>query len=140
MHLTQMIYASTMTDPLSLDLVVQVLDTARDRNPRHGVTGMLVFGTERFLQLIEGPPEAVNRLYRNLVADPRHRDLRLISAGPVAARRFTDWSMGFWTVARGASPAAASGEQGRFAPHSLTPDAALRLLDELAGQAKRSAA
>lgn len=55
------------------------------------------------MQVLEGPLEALHRLYFERIAhDPRHHRLQLLAAGVLDRRRFADWHMGF----RPATPAA----------------------------------
>jgi hypothetical protein len=96
MQLVQLIYASQMTAPLSLEHVVAILDVARASNPRRGITGVMTFSQNWFLQALEGPPGEVNALYSALMRDPRHYDLTLIDYREVAQRQFGEWSMGFF--------------------------------------------
>lgn len=47
------------------------------------------------MQAIEGEEEAVRRLHRRIVGDPRHTGLITLLQGPIATRSFPDWTMGF---------------------------------------------
>jgi len=66
---------------------------ARSRNEEHGITGILVYAAGNFAQVLEGPDPAIEQLLRNIDADPRHDDYRVISEGPIDARYFHGWSM-----------------------------------------------
>jgi hypothetical protein len=89
------VYASRATQRMSAIALAQLLQVAHDRNRAAGVTGMLLYAQESFLQQIEGDADAVDAIYRSICRDPRHLDIRLLSRREVGARRFPDWSMGF---------------------------------------------
>jgi hypothetical protein len=64
-------------------------------NPRFGITGALYFDDVQFFQVVEGPPDSLDHLWRRLVADPRHHDVVLLQRGPIEHRLFAAWSMKF---------------------------------------------
>jgi hypothetical protein len=74
MKIAQLVYASRMSSPLTMDVIAGILGKARTKNASNGITGVMTFGNECFLQLIEGPPAAINALYAELQRDPRHKD------------------------------------------------------------------
>ena len=47
------------------------------------------------MQLIEGPEEAIKRLYKNIVNDPRHEHVITVKERQISERLFPDWAMGF---------------------------------------------
>ncbi len=73
----------------------QILAAARRRNAALGLTGALLFSADAFAQVLEGPEAAVRSLYHRIEADPRHADPLVVGAGPIAARAFGAWSMGY---------------------------------------------
>lgn len=129
MNLVRLIYASEMTQPMSMPALVGLLEKARPNNARLGLTGMLTFGNGQFLQALEGSPVAVNRLYARLLRDPRHVNAMLLAYGPVNSRAFGRWAMGFhrWGEGVGSGPE-------DFHPMDMDPPAALELLLELSAR------
>jgi len=93
--LIQLIYVSQPAGPVGSHELIQIVDSCRRNNEKSGVTGMLAFSGEHFLQLLEGPEEEVSRTFERIERDTRHRQIRLIARHPVAQRAFGDWSMGF---------------------------------------------
>lgn len=91
----RIIYASRATRDLSPDELVDLLSTARALNEQAGLTGMLVYAGQSFLQALEGDPEALEETYARIRRDVRHSGLRLLQDVEVTERRFPDWSMGF---------------------------------------------
>ncbi|WP_022823388.1 BLUF domain-containing protein [Hymenobacter norwichensis] len=64
-------------------------------NTRLGITGLLLYGNGCFLQVLEGAPAAVQQMYARIRADSRHTRVVLLADGPIPARIFHNWSMGF---------------------------------------------
>ena len=91
----ELAYISTPEGLVFDDDVLSVLQTSRRRNARLGVTGLLLYDAEHFFQLIEGEDEVVDSLFRTIAADTRHRDVRVLSEGPIARRSFASWSMDY---------------------------------------------
>ncbi|MDX2218617.1 MAG: BLUF domain-containing protein [Burkholderiales bacterium] len=74
----------------------RILASSRRRNAAIGVTGVLLYRTGTFLQLLEGPADAVRRLYGEIIHhDPRHRALVLCWEQPITTRSFPQWWMGY---------------------------------------------
>ncbi len=93
-------------------MLAGILSAARRNNPRLGITGALVCRHDLYLQLIEGPGEAIDALYARIEADDRHFDVRLLLSEAMGERLFPNWAMlddtapsQFWSaqdVAKGA--------------------------------------
>lgn len=98
--LVRLLYASRAADGVDADDLTAILRQSKSRNPDHGITGVLCFSEGIFLQVLEGGRGAVNRLYARIVADPRHRDVELLSYQEIGERRFAGWSMGQVNLAR----------------------------------------
>ncbi len=90
-----LIYLSLANGDLSEKDLVDILETSRRNNQRDGITGMLLYRKRRFMQLLEGPKEAVLATYERIAADPRHREATKLLEGDSAERDFAEWSMGF---------------------------------------------
>lgn len=91
----RIIYISTArvrTPRGELDGILQI---SRRNNRAVGVTGLLVVGGRRFLQVLEGPEEAVMQTYQRIKADSRHVAPVLLSKRPITERNFADWAMGY---------------------------------------------
>jgi hypothetical protein len=89
------IYASRARHDFLADELVGLLSVARDRNAADGLTGMLLYCGQSFLQALEGDAAAVARTAARIAADPRHEDLRVLLDAEVGTRLFPDWTMGF---------------------------------------------
>jgi hypothetical protein len=80
---------------MTLDGLAELLEVSRRKNAELGISGMLLYKDLSFLQVIEGPHEAIRTLYQTIRVDDRHGRVRVLFEEPVAAREFADWSMGF---------------------------------------------
>jgi hypothetical protein len=92
--LVRCLYASRSTKPLPTSLLDEILKQSRRNNPRMGVTGLLSFSNDLFVQVIEGGRDEVCELYNTIVRDDRHRDVRLLSYEEISERSFGSWTMG----------------------------------------------
>jgi hypothetical protein len=96
----QLIYISQATQPLSDADLTELLHYSRQRNAEEGITGVLLYGNGRFVQVVEGEVAALADLYGRLLHDSRHHTVTRLAYGPIPGRRFTQWSMAFRPAAR----------------------------------------
>jgi len=97
----QLTYISTATAGMTEPQVADILALSRRNNAADEVTGLLLYDGYRFLQALEGPADAVNRVYERVKADPRHRAVVLLSSRTVDTRLFGNWAMAAERVAVG---------------------------------------
>ena len=79
-------------------VVAEIAGRARQVNAELDVTGLLIFDGQRFCQQLEGPQKAVLKLIERIRNDPRHINVEVIHHGPLAGRRFQQFSLAFSTV------------------------------------------
>jgi len=97
--LTRIVYVSRSTFAPSPALggldpaIARILAKSRSNNRKNGLVGVLYFGDGCFFQCLEGEEGAIDTLYGKLEADPRHRDLKLISHEHIEQPTFSAWSM-----------------------------------------------
>lgn len=90
----RLVYCSRAAQPEAADAVLaEVLRASQRNNHRDGLTGALACHDGRFIQVIEGPPEALDRLQARLAGDPRHTDMVVLGRSPVVGRLFDLWTM-----------------------------------------------
>ena len=111
------------------DTLADIDDRASQRNIELGVTGALFACNGRFLQVLEGPKEAVQLAFGAISVDSRHSDLQIVESRAVNSRQFADWGVccGVFPSDRivlGREPAM----EDRFQPELLSPASALGLL------------
>ena len=90
----RLLYFSQSTDPISNEYLQNILESSRRNNPVLGITGILVHGGGLFMQVLEGPEQAVLRLYVKILDDNRHSNSEIIYITPTDKRIFENWSMG----------------------------------------------
>jgi Sensors of blue-light using FAD len=94
--LYRMSYCSLSQRPVTDAVVRSLLMTSRFNNQRDGITGMLLADGHRFIQVLEGPQDAVCALYERIAHDARHRCVvELMRQNQVAQRWCANWSLGY---------------------------------------------
>jgi hypothetical protein len=93
--LHRLVYASRQAiEPVRVNDEVDEIIRASIRNNRDvAITGLLLIHDGWFLQALEGPAEAVMVTYRRILDDPRHKEARVLAAGPATLREFANWNM-----------------------------------------------
>ena len=75
--------------------VAGILRGSRANNAKSGLTGVLLFDGNHFLQAVEGPLAELERVYETIARDRRHEEIVLIDLSCIEAREYDAWSMGF---------------------------------------------
>lgn len=96
--LTLLIYTSAATHDFNPSDLKTILQTARVRNAPRSITGMLLYTSGTFFQVLEGEEAAVSELFATIVSDRRHTKVTRIIQEPIARRAFGDWKMGYSEV------------------------------------------
>ena len=78
----------------SIDLI-HLLEQCHLNNPKRGLTGLLIFGNDTFLQTIEGEENIVKELIEKIAKDKRHINFQILSKQSIENRQYSDWAMGF---------------------------------------------
>ncbi|SDU16602.1 BLUF domain-containing protein [Halopseudomonas salegens] len=73
--------------------VSRILSVSRRNNRNNGLVGMLYYGDSCFFQCLEGERNKVEALYRTLLKDKRHTDLKILASEPIKRLSFPDWNM-----------------------------------------------
>lgn len=92
MPFLQLIYVSR---PFGFDdlTLSGILASARINNALDQITGALICREDLFMQLLEGPLDAVRGAYERIQRDDRHTDVTLKIQLETADRLFPDWAM-----------------------------------------------
>ena len=92
MPMLQLTYASR---PFGFDAaaLAGILIDARRCNARDQITGALICRDDLYLQLLEGPAEAVEAAYDRIRRDDRHIEVRRLTRRLVVDRLFGAWAM-----------------------------------------------
>jgi len=96
--LYEVLYVSTLAPEQPLSVVAEIAGRARQVNGELDITGLLIFDGQRFCQQLEGPKKVVLKLIERIRNDPRHVNVEVLHHGPLAGRRFQNFSLAFSTV------------------------------------------
>ena len=130
--LVRLLYASRPSAPLTTAVIDSILAQSRAHNPRLGITGVLCYSQDLFLQVLEGGRDEVCELYNTIVRDDRHDHVRILSYEEIAERRFGNWTMGHVDVTTvNPSLLLKYAELPVLNPFNCSGKASLALLDEL---------
>ena len=130
--LVRCLYASRAKLPLTPSLLDGLLAQCRRNNPRRGVTGLLCFTSDTFVQVLEGGRDQVCDLLANILRDERHHSVRLLSYDEIIERRFGNWTMGQVSIASiNPSLLLKYSEKAELDPFSGSGQAVMALLLEL---------
>ena len=91
----QIVYFSTAAGRQDKITIAGILAVSRDYNLRQEVSGLLVAGGYRYLQVIEGPERTVDALVERIRRDRRHVGVSVLVDRKIARRSFGGWSMAF---------------------------------------------
>ena len=91
----QLVYISTSRQPLDPQALDQILAVSRRNNAKAGVTGLLLSGGRRFLQVLEGPEHQLHATFDRIAADPRHFAIVELSKREIMSRQFGEWAMAY---------------------------------------------
>ena len=141
MALIRIIYTSTAVreyNAADLDDILAVSarnNAGRAEDGSDRVTGMLLYASGNFMQVLEGEVSAVDETFRRIATDTRHKDVSVIERGPIDKRDFSEWNMGFRRIGqpeRDSHPAFAPFFQYGFDTENLRarPGVALSILME----------
>jgi len=134
--LVRCLYASRATAQLAAPVVDSILEQSRKNNPRQGITGMLCFFDDIFVQVLEGGRDEVCELFNAIVRDDRHSNVRMLTYEEISERRFGSWTMGQVNIATvNPSLLLKYSEKAVLDPFSCSGHATMALLDELVATA-----
>ncbi len=130
--LIRLLYASRAAEALTQEVIESILAQSREHNPALGITGILCWSGDIFMQVLEGGREAVNRLYNEIVRDPRHRDVTLLYYQEISERHFAGWTMGQVNLSKvNPSLLLKYSDKPTLDPYAVSGRASLALLEEL---------
>ena len=134
--LVRLLYASRPAQTIDNATIDAILEKSRLNNPARGITGLLCFGDDLFMQVLEGGRSPVSGLYNRIACDPRHHDVVLLSYEEIGERSFAGWSMGQVNLSR-LNPALLLkySERPELDPYSVSGRVSLAFFNELVATA-----
>ncbi|MTE27524.1 BLUF domain-containing protein [Winogradskyella ouciana] len=76
--------------PMDIELMLM---KAKRKNKRLKITGCIVYADNKFIQLIQGPKDAIIDLYKEIKADKRHFKVTTLLEQSTEQKIWSDWSM-----------------------------------------------
>lgn len=130
--LVRLLYASRASKAHGPKTIAAILAQCQTNNPARGITGVLCYSGEIFLQVLEGGRDSVCETFNSIVRDPRHEQVRLLHFEEISERRFGGWTMGQVNIAKvNSSLLLKYAEKAELNPFAVSGKVSLALLDEL---------
>lgn len=95
-NIFQLVYVSEAVEDISYTDIQNILDVSRANNAKEGITGILIFYEGYFLQLLEGPEDAVRKTLNKILLDERNYELKVLVENNGSERLFANWTMAFY--------------------------------------------
>ena len=99
MPLQRLVYTSRLASGVVPDTgqatAKALATTSRRANEARAITGVLTLIDGLFVQVLEGPGDAVEDLFEAICRDLRHCKLNLVDVSPITERLFPSWGMAF---------------------------------------------
>jgi hypothetical protein len=106
---------------------------ADKNNAPYGVSGCLIHVDDYFIQVMEGPREALSITYNRIAQDERHHEINLVHAGPAVTRQFTSPALAAFDIASDTNPVFSKYKvHPKFCPYQLAPHALGDLIEQIA--------
>lgn len=74
----RLLYISSATKPMTDDELLVLLNECRKSNNKDGITGMMLYCGDSFIQVLEGNTEEVDSLFKTIKKDPRHSNVTVL--------------------------------------------------------------
>ena len=130
--LVRLLYVSRANDANPAAAIESIMSQSKAHNPERGITGLLCYGGNIFMQVLEGGRVEVNELYGHIARDPRHRDVAVLKYEEITERRFSGWTMGQVNTDK-INPSVLLKYSSRpvLDPYSVSGEVSMALLEEL---------
>jgi len=85
-------YTSKAAPDIQTETLEQIFETTKKNNHDSGIQGILLYGMNTFLQVLEGDKEILIKLYEEVISkDPRHTDIYEIINRPSTMSVFSTY-------------------------------------------------
>jgi hypothetical protein len=91
--LISLIYASRSTECFHEHQIPDLLQQVRLANAKREFTGMLLYISGSFLQVLEGHAEMIDSVFGRILQDKRHTQVTLMAKESIPERAFEGWTM-----------------------------------------------
>lgn len=93
MHLIFYTSQSTMSEDDVSDNLSDIVRACTEHNNENGITGVLFYENQNFIQALEGEEEDVRSTLARVQKDTRHTNLNVLVDAPISTRSFSNWAM-----------------------------------------------
>ena len=132
MDIARLIYNSRSLEHCDTREINKILECSERLNASCGVTGILYFSNNNFLQYLEGDEADVARTYERITQDNRHTDIQLVDKSTIQNRQFSDWAMAYVPESDKIAPILEKHMDGKaFNPQAMSTPSTLELIFEL---------
>ena len=94
--LVELIYLSEAVSDMSFLGLMRLLESARDFNQKHGITGILFYDNQQFGQIIEGERANIMKVWKRIQEDERHHRVELLEIREITERSYPEWLLRFY--------------------------------------------
>ena len=91
--ITHLLYRSFSKGGATKNQLAAILEKSQAANLENGLTGLLVFRNNTYLQLLEGSEDDVLNCLKRIRKDPRHHTISTVFLAKSDQRLFPTWSM-----------------------------------------------
>ncbi len=92
--LSQLVYVSKRKSNCTDAEIEKILASCQKNNPSLNISGVLLYSSSKFIQLVEGDAKILGALYDKIKLDSRHEQTTMLSYGPIKEKSFPSWHMG----------------------------------------------
>ncbi|MGD9656243.1 MAG: BLUF domain-containing protein [Methylocystis sp.] len=92
----RLVYFSNVSIELNVFGIEAMVEEAAERNRRLQISGALHYNGLNFLQILEGPQEALTPLYLRIRKDARHSGVVKLADERILTRSYPDLGMTLW--------------------------------------------
>ena len=91
-EIKHLIYTSK---PINFDdfNISNILKSSQKNNKKDEITGALIFREDIYLQFLEGPGNKVDKAFKKIACDKRHKDVLKLKEDITDRKLFTSWAM-----------------------------------------------
>ena len=90
--LKHLIYYSVPTT-FDEETIEEILLKSRQNNAQSNLTGALICRSDLYFQYLEGPIDEVNKTFKKIELDNRHKNIQKIKEDETTRRLFASWAM-----------------------------------------------
>ena len=94
-ELHHLIYQSCTEIEMPQQALNTLVKRARFNNFIYQITGLLLYGEQQFIQVLEGDKDNLDIIFKKILLDDRHHKIQMLAYTPIAERSFVNWNMGF---------------------------------------------